>query len=115
MSPDKALPDFAGDQKDQRSWTNWCTEWLTEANRICKPGAVLVVFIDWRMPLASRMHSSVPIGSGAGRSCGTNRPAARSEVASGSRVNLPCGRPKGRFPWTARGVSARCLPLHQSG
>ena len=49
MSPDKALPDFAGDQKDQRSWTNWCTEWLTEANRVCKPGAVLVVFIDWRM------------------------------------------------------------------
>lgn len=49
MSPDKALPDFAGDQKDQRSWTNWCTEWLTEAHRVCKPGAVLVVFIDWRM------------------------------------------------------------------
>ena len=102
MSPDKALPDFAGDQKDQRSWTNWCTEWLTEANRVCKPGAVLVVFCSstgvWR--LAFRMRSSEPTGSGAGRSCGTNRPAVRSEVASGSRVNSPCGRPRGRFLWT---------------
>lgn len=49
MSPDKALPDFDGDQKDQRSWTRWCCEWLSEVRRISKPGAVLVVFIDWRM------------------------------------------------------------------
>lgn len=46
---DKALPEFAGEQKDQRSWTNWCAEWLSEARRACKPGGVLVVFIDWRM------------------------------------------------------------------
>lgn len=46
---DKALPEFAGDQKDQRSWTSWCAEWLSDARRVCKPGGVLVVFIDWRM------------------------------------------------------------------
>lgn len=49
MTGDKALPNFAGDQKDQRSWTHWCAEWLYSANLACRDGAVLVVFIDWRM------------------------------------------------------------------
>ncbi|MEG0483798.1 MAG: site-specific DNA-methyltransferase [Oscillospiraceae bacterium] len=49
MAGEKALPDFDGDQKDQRSWTRWAAEWLAEVRRACKPGAVLCVFIDWRM------------------------------------------------------------------
>ena len=48
MSADKALPDFAGDQMDQRSWTNFMTDWLNEAYRLCKPGAPICLFIDWR-------------------------------------------------------------------
>jgi site-specific DNA-methyltransferase (adenine-specific) len=46
--PENALPDFEGDSKDQRSWTNWMTEWLYEARRISKPGAPICMFIDWR-------------------------------------------------------------------
>ena len=42
------LPDFEGDAKDQRSWTHWMAEWLTEARRVCKPGAPICLFIDWR-------------------------------------------------------------------
>ena len=42
------LPDFEGDSKDQRSWTHWMTEWLTEARRVSKPGAPICMFIDWR-------------------------------------------------------------------
>jgi site-specific DNA-methyltransferase (adenine-specific) len=42
------LPDFEGDAKDQRSWTNWMTEWLVEARRCTKPGAPICMFIDWR-------------------------------------------------------------------
>jgi len=42
------LPDFEGDSKDQRSWTHWMAEWLTEARRVCKPGAPICMFIDWR-------------------------------------------------------------------
>lgn len=42
------LPDFEGDAKDQRSWTHWMAEWLTEARRICVPGAPICMFIDWR-------------------------------------------------------------------
>ncbi|MCL2853103.1 MAG: site-specific DNA-methyltransferase [Defluviitaleaceae bacterium] len=42
------LPDFEGDSKDQRSWTHWMTEWLIEARRCTKPGAPILMFIDWR-------------------------------------------------------------------
>ena len=42
------MPDFEGDSKDQRSWTNWMTEWLREARRCSKPGAPICLFIDWR-------------------------------------------------------------------
>jgi site-specific DNA-methyltransferase (adenine-specific) len=42
------LPDFEGDSKDQRSWTDWMTEWLQEARRCSQPGAPICMFIDWR-------------------------------------------------------------------
>ena len=43
-----APPAFSGDNKDQRSWTRWASEWLYEARKVCKPGAPCCVFIDWR-------------------------------------------------------------------
>lgn len=39
---------FMGDNRDQRSWTRWCVEWLAECLRVTKPGGVAVIFIDWR-------------------------------------------------------------------
>lgn len=42
------LPDFEGDAKDQRSWTHWMAEWLSEARRVSLPGAPICLFIDWR-------------------------------------------------------------------
>jgi site-specific DNA-methyltransferase (adenine-specific) len=42
------LPDFEGDSKDQRSWTHWMAEWLSEARRTAKDGAPVCLFIDWR-------------------------------------------------------------------
>ena len=48
MSAEKALPDFDGDQKDQRSWTHWMTEWLYDVRKACKSGAPICLFIDWR-------------------------------------------------------------------
>ncbi|WP_280410704.1 DNA-methyltransferase [Nocardia asiatica] len=44
----KALPDFGGDQRDQRSFTLWCTLWLGEALRLVRPGGQALVFCDWR-------------------------------------------------------------------
>ena len=45
---DNPLPDFEGDAKDQRSWTRWMAEWLSEARRVAKEGAPICMFIDWR-------------------------------------------------------------------
>ena len=42
------LPDFEGDSKDQRSWTHWMAEWLSEARRVSKAGTPICMFIDWR-------------------------------------------------------------------
>lgn len=43
-----ALPDFDGDDRDQRSFTLWCQMWLSEALRVIRPGGCALVFTDWR-------------------------------------------------------------------
>lgn len=48
MRTENALPDFDGDNKDQRSWTHWMAEWLYDVRKACKPGAPICLFIDWR-------------------------------------------------------------------
>lgn len=40
--------DIQNDDMDQRSWTNWCTEWLAKARRVLKVGAPIIIFTDWR-------------------------------------------------------------------
>lgn len=42
------MATFAGDNRDQRGYLAWCSLWMTEALRVAKPGAALVVFCDWR-------------------------------------------------------------------
>lgn len=44
----RALVDFAGDNRDQRSFLKWSNLWLGGARRVLKPGAVVLVFSDWR-------------------------------------------------------------------
>lgn len=44
----KEYPDFSGDNRDQRSWTLWCVLWLSEIQRVLKPGGYCLVFTDWR-------------------------------------------------------------------
>jgi site-specific DNA-methyltransferase (adenine-specific) len=56
VSSDVAIvrgPDFAGDQRDQRSHTMWSTMWMSLARRAAMPGAMLVVFSDWRQEPAT--------------------------------------------------------------
>lgn len=43
-----ARPEFAGDNRDQRSYGYWVTLWLSECLRVLKPGAPAVLFSDWR-------------------------------------------------------------------
>ena len=42
------LPDFSGDNRDQRSFLRWCSIWMAEVLRVCEPGAPLFAFTDWR-------------------------------------------------------------------
>lgn len=42
------LPEFAGDNRDQRSFVVWSTMWLNACRQASTPGAPLVSFIDWR-------------------------------------------------------------------
>ncbi|MDR0475977.1 MAG: site-specific DNA-methyltransferase [Treponema sp.] len=39
---------FSGDNRDQRSWIMWMSIWLSQALCICKPGAMVCLFSDWR-------------------------------------------------------------------
>lgn len=48
------LPDFAGDNRDQRSFLSWAMLWLCECYRLLKPGAPAAMFTDWRqLPVMS--------------------------------------------------------------
>ena len=40
--------DFAGDNRDQRSWDYWCRLWLAQSLIATRPGGYLLAFSDWR-------------------------------------------------------------------
>ncbi len=40
--------EFLGDSRDQRGFSLWCSLWLAECWRLARPGAMAVVFTDWR-------------------------------------------------------------------
>lgn len=42
------LADFAGDNRDQRSFTVWLSLIMSECLRAARPGASVLVFTDWR-------------------------------------------------------------------
>ena len=41
-------PEFAGDNRDQRSFLVWCSMWMNAARMACEPGSPIAVFTDWR-------------------------------------------------------------------
>lgn len=42
------LPNFSGDNMDQRSWQSWCYRWMAECRRLLRPGGYFLCFSDWR-------------------------------------------------------------------
>lgn len=62
-------PDFAGDNRDQRSFLAWAGLWLNAARIASLPGAVLCSFIDWRqLPV---LTDAVQVGGWTWRNLGT--------------------------------------------
>jgi site-specific DNA-methyltransferase (adenine-specific) len=47
-SAEHTLANFSGDNRDQRGYLAWCTQWMSEARRLTKPGGMLCCFTDWR-------------------------------------------------------------------
>jgi site-specific DNA-methyltransferase (adenine-specific) len=52
-SSSQQLPDFSGDNRDQRAFVYWASLWSAAALRACRPGAVGMFFTDWRQLPAS--------------------------------------------------------------
>ncbi|BES69731.1 site-specific DNA-methyltransferase [Marinobacter nanhaiticus D15-8W] len=44
----KQYPEFLGENRDQRSFAMWSTLWLTAAVELCRSGAPVCTFTDWR-------------------------------------------------------------------
>lgn len=61
------LPQFAGDNKDQRGYLMWSALWMGAALDIAKPGCVLSCFTDWRQwtPTTDAMQAGGWIWRGA--------------------------------------------------
>lgn len=47
-SGNQSLPDFSGDNRDQRSFHFWSALWGSAALHACKPSAIACFFTDWR-------------------------------------------------------------------
>lgn len=45
---EKEHPEFTGDNRDQRGYLVWSTQWLAQALDATKPGGGVAVFTDWR-------------------------------------------------------------------
>ena len=44
----RQIPDFTGDNRDQRGYLAWSTLWMSEARKLTTAGGLLAVFTDWR-------------------------------------------------------------------
>jgi site-specific DNA-methyltransferase (adenine-specific) len=42
------VPNFTGDNRDQRAYLSWCSVWLGMCLDLTEPGGPLVCFTDWR-------------------------------------------------------------------
>jgi site-specific DNA-methyltransferase (adenine-specific) len=100
--------DFAGDNRDQRSWAYWSVLWLTEALRIANVGAPVLMFCDWRqLPTATDvMQAAGAVWRGifpwlkpSGRPSGPGRFRNGSEfVVWGSKGTMPPREEIGYLP-----------------
>jgi len=44
----KQYAEFSGDNRDQRSLTLWCSDWMAQCRQATRSGGAILCFIDWR-------------------------------------------------------------------
>ncbi len=138
----RPLDDFTGDNKDQRSWTNWMASWLWDALQLVEPSGLCFLFTDWRqLPattdalqwggwiwrgivtwhkpsgrrLQNRFASDVEYvvwGSNGPMPFDLNAPAGPSSLVS---VNAPSGNSRQHIAEKPVGVMRHLLELDRSG
>lgn len=106
------LPDFSGDNRDQRAYAFWCSLWLSEAQRVAKPGAPFCLFTDWRqLPTTTDLLQAgglvwrgiMPWDKGEGTRPVMGRPRAQCEyVVWGSNGPMPTDRAAAVMPGVVR-------------
>jgi len=116
--------EFTGDNRDQRSFLAWCSLWLSEALRVCKPGAPIVVFTDWRQ--LPTITDAIQAGGWVWRGIvpwdktEATRPAkgrfrAQAEYAVwGSNGPMPTERGVGVLPGVVRCPNTKAERFHQT-
>ena len=84
MRADKALPDFDGDQKDQRSWTRWMAEWLSDVRNVPFP-------VSWTVKMKKKQKETQDILSYHTQAAGCSD-KARAKASGGRQPIEECGR-----------------------
>ena len=107
MSAANALPDFDGDNKDQRSWTHWMAEWLYDVRKACKKGAPICCSLTGVSIHRLPMHCSGQDGSGEEQRCGIRETPVHRKAVSASRLNILCGAVTDRCRSTVRYLVCR--------
>lgn len=97
---DAQMPDFSGDNRDQRAYGYWSALWLSEALRVTKPGGLVFIWTDWRQ--LPTVTDAIQAGGWMWRGLVTwHKPASRPMTG---RFSLDCEY----VVWGSSGV----LPAH---
>lgn len=100
-------PEFGGDSRDQRSYGFWTAWWLNECYRICKDGAAVGVFTDWRqlptttdgLQAAGFVWRGICVWDKVGGRPTQGRPRSQAEyVVWGSKGPMPSDRAAKMLP-----------------
>lgn len=117
----RQLADFAGDNRDQRSFLVWCSLWFAECLRAAKQGAICAAFTDWRQ--LPTVTDAIQVGGWVWRGVGVwtkptarpclGRPLADAEfIVWGTRGPRPTEGPVG--PRAFHGMPPGAERIHQT-
>lgn len=100
-------PEFGGDSRDQRSYAFWVSWWLNECYRLCRDGAAVAIFSDWRqlptttdaLQAGGFVWRGIAVWDKVGGRPTHSRPRSQAEyIVWGSKGPMPNERPAKSIP-----------------